>query len=244
MNNVLGLLVISPIFFILYPLLCKLLISLDEFFFDVVISKAPDEIKPSGSKFILLQIFDDGHLTDSKGRKVDFRNTLIVMTSNIGSDLIREDRSIGFNARTETAQGEQEAYERMKNNVLEEVKHFFRPEFLNRVDGTVVFHALSREHMEYIVDIMMQEVAVNLLEKGISMEVTDVARSWLAEEGYDPTFGARPLRRVIQDTVEDKLSDAILGGELGPADTAVIDIEEDVIIVRTETPASLTSSTL
>ena len=193
---------------------------------------------------ILLQIFDDGHLTDSKGRKVDFRNTLIVMTSNIGSDLIRQDRSLGFNARTEGAQTEQEAYNRMKNNVLDEVKVFFRPEFLNRVDGTVVFHALSREHMEYIVDIMMKEVAVNLLEKGISMEVTDVARSWLAEEGYDPTFGARPLRRVIQDTVEDKLSDAILGGELGPADTAVIDIEEDVIIVRTETPASLTSSTL
>ena len=193
---------------------------------------------------ILLQIFDDGHLTDSKGRKVDFRNTLVVMTSNIGSDLIRQDRSIGFNARTESAQGEQEAYQRMKDNVLDEVKHFFRPEFLNRIDGTVVFHALSREHMEDIVDIMMQEVAVNLLEKGISMEVRDVARTWLAEEGYDPTFGARPLRRVIQDTVEDKLSDAILGGELGPADTAVIDIEDDVIIIRTETPATLTSSTI
>ncbi|GIS64191.1 MAG: hypothetical protein CM1200mP3_04390 [Chloroflexota bacterium] len=94
---------------------------------------------------ILLQIFDDGHLTDSKGRKVDFRNTLIVMTSNIGSDLIRQDRSLGFNARTEGAQTEQEAYNRMKNNVLDEVKVFFRPEFLNRVDGTVVFHALSRE---------------------------------------------------------------------------------------------------
>ena len=193
---------------------------------------------------ILLQIFDDGHLTDSKGRKVDFRNTLIVMTSNIGSDLIRQDRSIGFNARTEGAQTEQEAYNRMKNNVLEEVKVFFRPEFLNRVDGTVVFHALSREHMEDIVDILMQEVAVNLLEKGISMEVKDVARSWLAEEGYDPTFGARPLRRVIQDTVEDKLSDAILGGELGPADTAVIDVENESIIVRAETPASLTSTSI
>jgi len=130
----------------------------------------------------------------------------------------------------------------MKNNVLEEVKVFFRPEFLNRVDGTVVFHALSREHMEDIVDILMQEVAVNLLEKGISMEVKDVARSWLAEEGYDPAFGARPLRRVIQDTVEDKLSDAILGGELGPADTAVIDVENESIVVRAETPASLTST--
>ena len=161
---------------------------------------------------ILLQIFDDGHLTDSKGRKVDFRNTIIVMTSNIGSDLIRQDRSLGFNARTEGSQDEEVAYNRMKDNVLDEVKHFFRPEFLNRIDGTVVFHALSRDHMEDIVNILMQEVASNLLEKGISLEVTDPAREWLAEEGYDPTFGARPLRRLIQDTVEDKLSDAYWRG--------------------------------
>ena len=193
---------------------------------------------------ILLQIFDDGHLTDSKGRKVDFRNTIIVMTSNIGSDLIRQDRSLGFNARTEGSQDEEVAYNRMKDNVLDEVKHFFRPEFLNRIDGTVVFHALSRDHMEDIVNILMQEVASNLLEKGISLEVTDPAREWLAEEGYDPTFGARPLRRLIQDTVEDKLSDALLAGELGPADTAIVDIDEDNIVIKTETPASLTSSSV
>ena len=191
---------------------------------------------------ILLQIFDDGHLTDSKGRKVDFRNTIIVMTSNIGSDLIRQDRSLGFNARTEGAQSEEESYLRMKNNVLDEVKHFFRPEFLNRIDGTVVFHALSREHMEDIVNILMKEVSSNLLEKGISLEVTDAAREWLAEEGYDPTFGARPLRRLIQDTVEDKLSDALLAGEIGPADTAIVDLDENAIIIKTETPAALTSS--
>ena len=193
---------------------------------------------------ILLQIFDAGHLTDSKGRKVDFRNTIIVMTSNIGSDLIRQDRSLGFNARTEGSQDEEVAYNRMKDNVLDEVKHFFRPEFLNRIDGTVVFHALSRDHMEDIVNILMQEVASNLLEKGISLEVTDPAREWLAEEGYDPTFGARPLRRLIQDTVEDKLSDALLAGEIGPADTAIVDIDEDNIVIKTETPASLTSSSV
>ena len=191
---------------------------------------------------ILLQIFDDGHLTDSKGRRVDFRNTLIVMTSNIGSDLIRQDRSIGFNARTDTAQGEKEAYERMKGNVLDEVKHFFRPEFLNRIDGTVVFHSLSREHMEDIVDILMVEVSSNLLEKGISLEVTDNAREWLAENGYDPTFGARPLRRIIQDHVEDQLSDKLLNGELGPADTAVIDAsEDDGITIEAISPASLST---
>ena len=193
---------------------------------------------------ILLQIFDDGHLTDSKGRKVDFRNTIIVMTSNIGSDLIRQDRSLGFNARTEGSQDEEIAYTRMKDNVLDEVKHFFRPEFLNRIDGTVVFHALSRDHMEDIVNILMQEVSSNLLEKGISLEVSDSAREWLAEEGYDPTFGARPLRRLIQDTVEDKLSDAILAGEIGPADTAIVDLNGDNIVIKTETPASLTSSSV
>ena len=190
---------------------------------------------------ILLQIFDDGHLTDSKGRKVDFRNTIVVMTSNIGSDLIRQDKSIGFNSRTDTAQGEEDLYSRMKDNVLEEVKHFFRPEFLNRIDGTIVFHALNREHMEDIVDNFMQEVSMTLLEKGISLELTQSARSWLAEKGYDPAFGARPLRRVIQDTIEDKLSDMVLSGQLGPADTAIIDILDDDIAITSDSPTSISA---
>ncbi len=185
---------------------------------------------------ILLQIFDDGHLTDAKGRKVDFRNTIIVMTSNIGSDLIRQDRSIGFFARSGGAQGEKEAYERMKGNVLDEVKRFFRPEFLNRIDGTIVFHALSREHMHEIVDLMLSEVSSNLIEKGISLDMTDEAKAWLAEKGYDPQFGARPLRRVIQDNVEDKLSDAILNGNLNPGDTAEVGIAEGEIVVKSESP--------
>ena len=189
---------------------------------------------------ILLQIFDDGHLTDAKGRKVDFRNTIVAMTSNIGSDLIRQDRSIGFAARGEGAQGDKEGYERMKNNVLDEVKRFFRPEFLNRIDGTVVFHALSREHMQQIVDLMTKEVACNLIEKGIDMEVTPATKDWLAEKGYDPQFGARPLRRVIQDNVEDRLSDAILGGELKPGDTAVIDVEDEEVVVKSKSPVPLT----
>ena len=185
---------------------------------------------------ILLQIFDDGHLTDAKGRKVDFRNTIIVMTSNIGSDLIRQDRTIGFAMRGEGSQSDKEGYERMKGNVMDEVKRFFRPEFLNRIDGTVVFHALSREHMLQIVDLMLQEVSANLIEKGISLEVTQEAKDWLSEKGYDPTFGARPLRRVIQDNIEDKLSDAILGGSIKPADTAIIDIVDDEIVVKTDSP--------
>ena len=191
---------------------------------------------------ILLQIFDDGHLTDAKGRKVDFRNTIIAMTSNIGSDLIRQDRSIGFAARSDMGQSESEAYERMKTNVLDEVKRFFRPEFLNRIDGSVVFHSLNREHMHQIIPIELKDVTSNLIEKGIDLEVTDAAKEWLIEKGYDPLYGARPLRRVIQDNVEDKLSDAILAGELGPADTAVVDLDGDNLVVKAESPFSVAAT--
>ena len=188
---------------------------------------------------ILLQIFDDGHLTDAKGRKVNFRNTIVVMTSNIGSDLIRQDRSIGFAARGDSAQTDEKAYERMKGNVLDEVKRFFRPEFLNRIDNTIVFHALTRDHMMEIVHLMLGEVSSSLIEKGIDLEVSDTAKAWLAEKGYDPTFGARPLRRTIQDNVEDKLSDAILGGDLNPGDTAQVDIEDDEIVVKSKKPVAV-----
>ncbi len=192
---------------------------------------------------ILLQIFDDGHLTDSKGRQVDFRNTIVAMTSNIGSDLIRQDRSIGFAARSGQGQSEDEAYQRMKTNVLDEVKRFFRPEFLNRIDGSVVFHSLNREHMHQIIPIELKDVTSNLIEKGIDLVVTDEAKDWLVEKGYDPIFGARPLRRVIQDHVEDKLSDAILAGRLGPADTAIIDIDGGELTVKAESPFSVVSAT-
>ncbi len=188
---------------------------------------------------ILLQIFDDGHLTDAKGRKVDFRNTIIVMTSNIGSDLIRQDRTIGFARRGVGTQSDNDAYERMKNNVMDEVKRFFRPEFLNRIDGTVVFHALAQGHMLQIVDLMLRDVSANLIEKAISLEVTQEAKEWLAEKGYDPTFGARPLRRLIQDNIEDKLSDEILAGALKPADTAVVDLLDDDIVIKSQSPVAV-----
>ncbi len=197
---------------------------------------------------ILLQIFDDGHLTDAKGRRVDFRNTIIVMTSNIGSDLIRQDKSIGFSLKTEGEEEEERRYLRMKQNVLDEVKRFFRPEFLNRVDAQLVFHSLSREQMTQIVDLMLFTVASELLQKGINMEVTDKAKEWLVEKGFDPQFGARPLRRVIQDHVEDKLSDAILGGELSPGDTAVVDVDDQdgdeggSLRVASQSPVPMASS--
>ncbi len=189
---------------------------------------------------ILLQIFDDGQLTDARGRKVDFRNTIVVMTSNIGSDLIRQDRSIGFASRTAGEAGEKESYDRMKTNVLDEVKRFFRPEFLNRIDGTVVFHSLTRDHMHEIIDQMLADVASNLIEKGVDMEASQAAKDWLADKGFDPKFGARPLRRVIQDNVEDKLSDAVLGGMVNPGDTAVIDVVDGDIAVTARSPLKAT----
>ncbi len=174
---------------------------------------------------ILLQIFDDGHLTDAKGRKVDFRNTIIVMTSNIGSDLIKRDTSLGFAVQTDTAKASADAYEKMKSKVEEEVKRFFRPEFLNRIDGQIVFHALTKEHIIQIVDLMLNEVRKPMLEKGLSLDVTPAAKEWLAEKGYDPTFGARPLRRVIEREIEDRLADEVLAGKYNPGDTAVVDVE-------------------
>ena len=183
---------------------------------------------------ILLQIFDDGHLTDAKGRRVDFRNSIIVMTSNIGSDLIKRDTSLGFTAKTDDGKSDQQQYQRMKDKVMDEVKRFFRPEFLNRIDGTVVFHALSKDHILSIVDLMLDNVRQQLREKGISLEITQKAKELLVDKGYDPTFGARPLRRVIQDDLEDLLSEDLLGGRIGSGDTVYIDAEEGKFVARSE----------
>ena len=181
---------------------------------------------------ILLQIFDDGHLTDAKGRRVDFRNSIIVMTSNIGSDLISRNTNIGFTVKGDEAEMAAQSYERMKDKVLEEVKRFFRPEFLNRVDATVVFHSLSKEHILFIVDLMLAEVAKSLLEKGVFLEVSQAAKELLAEKGFDATFGARPLRRAIQSQLEDKLSEEFLYGKFGTGDTVEVDVEEGEIVIR------------
>jgi len=181
---------------------------------------------------ILLQIFDDGHLTDAKGRRVDFRNSIIVMTSNIGAELIRKGSTIGFTAHIDKAKTQQLAYEQMKEKLLGELKKTFRPEFLNRIDGVVVFHALTKEHIRKIVDLMLNTVAKQLAEKGIKLEVTDAAKDLLGEKGYDEVFGARPLRRVIQNMLEDKLSEDLLRGKFREGDTVVIDVKEGEIVVH------------
>ncbi len=181
---------------------------------------------------ILLQIFDDGHLTDSKGRKVDFRNAIIVMTSNIGAELIKRDTSLGFHTISDNEADAKRVYEVMKEKVTSEVKKVFRPEFLNRIDAQVVFHALSRDHIREIVSLMLRTVSKGLVEKGMGLKATDEVKDLLAEKGYDPTFGARPLRRTIQNMVEDPLSDAVLRGEFDAGDTILLTVENGEIVIK------------
>ena len=186
---------------------------------------------------ILLQIFDAGQLTDARGRRVDFRNSIVVMTSNLGSDLIKRETTMGFSIKTDDAQSEESSYQRMKDKVMDEVKRFFRPEFLNRIDATVVFHQLSRSEILAIVDLMMDQVRKELEEKKVELELTDAARDYLGEKGFDPVLGARPLRRLIQNEVEDLLSDELLGGRINVGDVAVIDLEDDKIVARIKVAA-------
>jgi ATP-dependent Clp protease ATP-binding subunit ClpC len=182
---------------------------------------------------ILLQVFEDGHLTDSKGRRVDFKNTVIVMTSNLGSNLIQSSGGLGFNFGKQG--GETLDYELVKDRVLEAVKdprNGFKPEFLNRIDSTVVFRPLDQAHILEIVDIMMKEVEGRVLEHGLVMQVTNAAREYLAERGFDPKMGARPLRRLIQDEIEDQLSEKLLRSEFGPGETVELDVEAGAIIAQ------------
>ena len=181
---------------------------------------------------ILLQIFDDGHLTDAKGRRVDFRNSIIVMTSNVGAELIKRDMSIGFSTHVDDEGKQHVEYDKMKGKVLGEMKRIFRPEFLNRLDATVVFHALNKDHIRRIVDLMLDQVVASLKEKGVTLEVTDEAKDFIGNKGYDPVFGARPLRRSIQTLVEDQLSEALLRGEFMPGDTVVVDCADDSIVIK------------
>jgi ATP-dependent Clp protease ATP-binding subunit ClpC len=162
---------------------------------------------------LLLQIFDDGHLTDAKGRRVDFRNSIIIMTSNIGAETIRKGTVLGFAQHSDEAKTREQSYERMKENLLNELKKAFRPEFLNRVDGVVVFHSLDKEQIRSIVDLMLTTVSNQLADKEIKLAVTDATKDFLGEKGYDEVYGARPLRRTIQNLVEDRLSEAVLREE-------------------------------
>ncbi|HEY8498820.1 MAG TPA: AAA family ATPase, partial [Limnochordales bacterium] len=174
---------------------------------------------------VLLQVLEDGRLTDAKGRTVDFRNTVVIMTSNVGAQEIHRQARLGFRA----TQDERDAYETMKKKVLDELRRTFRPEFLNRIDEVIVFHALTKEHIRQIIDILLKRVAKELEERGIKVEFTDAAKEVLADEGFDPDFGARPLRRAIQRLVENPLSDEMLKGRFQEGDTVVVDAVDGTI---------------
>jgi ATP-dependent Clp protease ATP-binding subunit ClpC len=195
-----------------------------------------DEVEKAHPEAVnmLLQIMEDGHLSDAKGRKVDFRNTIVLMTSNVGADVIGRSTALGFARSRTTAQTEQDAYEEMKDKVLAELKRIFRPEFLNRVDGVMVFHALNQEQIKKIVELEVSKVRTRLAEHGLDLRLTDAARLYLAEKGYDPNLGARPLKRVIQTEVEDALSEGVLAGRFGAGDLVLVDMQDNELAFRTE----------
>lgn len=181
---------------------------------------------------MLLQIMEEGHLSDAKGHKVDFRNTIIIMTSNVGADMIKRQTSIGFNLKRDEQLEEKLAYDEMRKKLMDALRRVFRPEFINRVDSVIVFRSLSKEDIKQIVDIEIIKVAQRLEEHNITLNATPAARELLSELGYDPEMGARPLRRVIQQKVEDVLSDAVLAGEFDKGDTILVDVVEGEIKLR------------
>jgi ATP-dependent Clp protease ATP-binding subunit ClpC len=182
---------------------------------------------------MLLQVMEDGRLTDAKGRKVDFRNTIIVMTSNVGADLIKRDTTLGFTAaRGSDANTSESAYVKMKEKVLGELKKTFRPEFMNRIDSVVVFRALDREQIRLIVDILLSRVRAQLTEQQITLEVDDEAKDLLAEKGWDPQFGARPLRRTIQNMIEDELAELLLQGHVQQGSTVKVTVKDDKLEMK------------
>ncbi len=187
-----------------------------------------DEIEKAHPEALnmLLQIMEEGHLTDAKGRKVDFRNAIIIMTTNIGAEMIRRQSALGFALDLDEVREEQFAYDEMHKKLMEALKRSFRPEFVNRLDSVIVFRALSRADIREIVMLEIQKVQERLVEQRISLTPTDSALDYLAELGYDPEMGARPVRRVIQQQVEERLSDGLLAGDFGEGNQILIDLEE------------------
>ncbi|EOS7862252.1 ATP-dependent Clp protease ATP-binding subunit [Enterococcus hirae] len=180
---------------------------------------------------LLLQVLDDGHLTDSKGRKVDFRNTIMIMTSNIGATQIREEKNVGFNVQDITKD-----HKAMQKRILEELKKTFRPEFLNRIDETVVFHSLSKDEIHSIVQIMSRAIVKRLKEQDIQVKITPAAIDVIGKAGFDPEYGARPIRRALQKEIEDRLSEALLGGEIHLGDQVTVGASKGKITLNVRLP--------
>jgi ATP-dependent Clp protease ATP-binding subunit ClpC len=184
---------------------------------------------------ILLQILEDGRLTDAQGRTVDFRNSIVIMTSNIGASEIAKNTSIGFTVADETGM----SYDDMKNRIMGDLKKVFRPEFLNRIDEVIVFHKLAKEEVKEIIDLMINRVRVQVAEHELQLELSDEAKDLLVEKGWDPSMGARPLRRAIQRYIEDPLADEVLRqGEMVPGSTVMV--ERDAAGDEEDKPLKLT----
>jgi ATP-dependent Clp protease ATP-binding subunit ClpC len=188
---------------------------------------------------MLLQIMEDGNLADAKGRRVDFRNAILVMTSNVGANIIKHGGALGFATSREEAKQQEDEYQSMRERVMESLKRTFRPEFLNRLDGVMVFRNLSKEQITDIVDLELNRVRTQLIEQDIRLEVSDDVKQLIADTGYDTEYGARPLRRVIQDKLEDRLSEGLLAGDFKPGDVVevVLDAQKRIdLIVRQHEP--------
>ncbi|NLO22632.1 MAG: ATP-dependent Clp protease ATP-binding subunit [Syntrophomonadaceae bacterium] len=178
---------------------------------------------------ILLQVLEDGRLTDGHGRTVDFRNTVVIMTSNVGAESIKQNKQVGFNRAIDEAQN----YDQMKNRVMEQLKHTFRPEFINRVDEMIVFQNLSDEELAQIVDLLLKDLQQRVKDNGYEMEIREGARQLIMKEGYDPSYGARPLKRALQKLVEDSISEEILRKTVVPGDKLLVDaVDEKIIIAK------------
>ncbi len=181
---------------------------------------------------LLLQIMEEGRLSDAKGQKVNFRNAIIIMTSNVGAETIKKGPNLGFAFQRDSATEGEANYRDMQKKLMEQLKRSFRPEFLNRVDSIVVFRQLQKEDIRQISDIILEEINERVTEYDLLLMASEAAKDWLAEHGHDTEYGARPLRRLMQRTIEDKLSDAVLGGTFQPGDTVLVDVEDDDIILR------------
>jgi ATP-dependent Clp protease ATP-binding subunit ClpC len=181
---------------------------------------------------MLLQIMEDGHLSDAKGRKVDFRNTIIIMTSNVGAAQLNRQQAVGFDVPRSQRERLDNEYDEMRDKVVAELKKLFKPEFLNRVDKLLVFRPLTRDDLSQIVNIQLKRLLPRLEEHELKLEVTDAAKDLIVEAGNDPEFGARPLRRAIMNLIEDPLSEKLLAGELDRGDTVIVDVEGDEVVMR------------
>jgi ATP-dependent Clp protease ATP-binding subunit ClpC len=178
---------------------------------------------------MLLQIMEEGHLTDARGHKVDFRNAIIIMTTNVGADMIQRQSTFGFSLTVDEAEEEAQSYKEMRKKLTDALKRTFRPEFINRLDSVIIFRSLNKEDIHKIVNLELDKVNARLVDNNIHLRATEAALDLIAEEGYNPEMGARPLRRVIQQNVEDRLSDALLASEFEDGDNILVDVETKLV---------------